>query len=143
MGINDPISLFYLDKRETYVLGKRSKYTGNTELFYDNESALIEFETADEAIDFARDSLGVYPELPKDMLDGMIERRMEVVKYVAALYRADRTLNKMQMIDLAYKAHPVMKGHTFEMSVVVDRAIVMVEKGEGDQLAGLPLFQDD
>jgi hypothetical protein len=55
MGINDPITVEYNERRESFVLMQ-----GN-ETFYDYENYLIEFETAAEAREFAIENLGIIP----------------------------------------------------------------------------------
>ena len=56
MGINDPILIIYSEKREKFVLKQ-----GN-ETFYDLENYLVEFDTADEATEFALRELGILPQ---------------------------------------------------------------------------------
>ena len=51
MSINDPIIAFYYERRETWILKQ-----GN-ETFYDEERRMREWQTEQEAIDWARDNL--------------------------------------------------------------------------------------
>ena len=56
MGVNDPILIVYSEKREKFTLQQ-----GN-ETFYDLENYLIEFDSAEQATEFALRELGILPQ---------------------------------------------------------------------------------
>lgn len=60
MSINDPLELEYLDRRRSWIV-KRGRET-----FYDDDRCLIEFDTAEEAIEWAKREKGERPRLPLD-----------------------------------------------------------------------------
>lgn len=53
MSINDPIRLFYDEKRERFRLLR-----GN-ETFYNERREMVEFETADQAVEWAKNVFGM------------------------------------------------------------------------------------
>ena len=59
MGINDPLIVEYREKRKSFILLR-----GN-ETFYDFDNYLIEFETLQEAVDFAINEIGELPTIEK------------------------------------------------------------------------------
>jgi len=60
MSINDPYRLTYLKNRATWIVQQ-----GN-ETFFDESRAMIEHDTAQEAIDWCAREKGAEPDLPED-----------------------------------------------------------------------------
>ena len=60
MSINDPYRLTYLKNRATWIVQQ-----GN-ETFFDESRAMIEHDTAQEAIDWCAREKGAEPDFPED-----------------------------------------------------------------------------
>lgn len=137
MGISDPLRVTYRERQDTFLLCR------GRETFYEPDTRyLIEFESADEAVQYALDNIGEYPQMD-DALKAILNRpkNREIVAFARDAAKKDYHLDSSGLKKLIYGnfEYKTFQERTYEIQVIAD--VVIADRDSHDPLGGLPLFE--